>query len=1017
MKNNLSLKYCLFVSLSVMLLMGCTDTLSLAEGQPEMRDGIQFHVTTQEMGDLMIGVGSIRSAQAVSNASRSADAFTSRPMTGDNPYGLNLHRMPLPYVGIHSKAVHSGSSMSSNPDMRASVDDIVKSDGTNFHDSLSIWGYTDQGVVLFNQTLLKQIQNWRSAVLWPYNKTSSSPNLTMRFYAIAPSVENLNFSVVEPETPSYDTAPIFKLTLPESVAAMRDVLYGESEIISVQAGPNGSITDDPEQENIGQDNKRIPLTFSHIMTAIRFAQGSTFPAGVTIKSIKLKNIYTTGVFKPKDEDKYTGTMGEWTINEDNRGKYELTNLSNNISGVNTYIDGQQVMFMIPHELTEEDAELEVVLTAPQRFETDNDGNYQLDENGNRKPDSGSQTRQHTVSCKLTGDIWKKGYTVTYRLTIGELEDGYYLMAESPEPFEHSTQKQKGTFTVHSYRSYYDYSDNPLGEENDSHGVGWEIVGYDDENEDEDGKFEENKPDWLTITTNNDKGGSNTSVDFTLDEAKYSYYYETKFKYKTDNNITKLKHSEVLAANSRAENVNLSENAEKETANCYIVNCEGTYRFSLVYGNKKEDGDEPAGIVDHKGNIISYSKIKDQLEHKYPDKYSWSSDRLRAHIIWQDVEGLASTNTNETNDILPESNLLQFTINKATPGNAVIALQALPKEIEGDKTTANDGDWETLWTWHIWMTDEVNPDGSNAIPLENYDNKETKILPVNLGWKPDKDEFGVYEPREVWVKIQQTESNKKKQATAVICIKQHARQNLITGTSTIYQWGRPTALPMTLYSDGTNTKKRNIYDGDNNLISENFTLQNASELPSGYHIAKTYNMFRWDDTTEGKSVWFDKDVTSVPEYWKVGEKTVYDPCPPGFQVPPVEIFTGLSRTGTSSLYGSQLNIYPDVDGQKSASENDGGYFYIRKFVSEQDMEVNRYYPLVYFPVTGEWKDGGKSRGEYGLYWCADHDSQDKTNASILWIRPEWSYPGMDGPVIQFGRTIPYSSAQPIRPMAR
>ena len=985
------------------MLTGCADDLFLAGGEKnEPGNSLQFDVSAHEMGDLMIGIGSTRAANS------EADVFAARDMEGDNPYGLSLHRMPLPYVGIHSKAVHAVS----GSETRASVDEIVKSDGSNFHDSLSIWGYARTVNFtckdLFSNeegTLLKRIQNWRSSVLWPYDNTADDPNYMMRFYAIAPSVENLNFSVEKQREgiedykgPSYQYAPIFTLTLPESVADMRDVLYGESDEISIKAGPGGSVTEDPKQDNIGADNKNVPLRFSHIMTAIRFAQGGTFPANVTIKSIKLNGIYASGVYDPNSKDAHTETMGVWKIIDDKlKYSYELTNLSTNTSGTNTYIDGNQVMFMIPHVLSE-NAKLEVELTAPEQFKTDKSGNYELDENGNRVPD-GTGTKTHIVSCELQGDVWKKGYTVTYRLTIGRLEDGYYLMAEAPEALEHNSEdNMSGSFTVHSYHSYYDYSENPLGTENTSHAVNWKIVGYDANNKD--GKFEDGKPDWLTIKADEVKGdsiyegGNNTNVEFELDAAKYSNYYADENRFKYSKTVTKLTHSGNLDI-TQENTVDLSNGAE-ETANCYIVNRKGKYTFPLVYGNKSADGDEPAGIVDHKGDIISYRSIQDQMKKVH----GWENYELQAIVIWQDVEDLIVT-SGVLKSGYGNLGAIQFYVNtemKATPANAVIALQACRLDKDGNYN--NEKVWETLWTWHIWMTDEA----CSTDTLENYDGKKNRILPVNLGWVPDKDkdEYGVYEPRKVYVKIQQERIDGKNGATAVICIEQHARQDLITGTSTIYQWGRPTALQMKNYA----------------MKSAPHDLESA-----GYHITNPDKMYVWDQTTEGQSVWFNAEFVSVPEYWSTGKKTVYDPCPPGFQVPSVDIFTGMARRGSTAYYGSQLNIYPDVevDGAYtavSASSDAGGYFYTQKFISEQYMDDYRYeIPLVYFPVTGEWRGGAKNKPEYGLYWCSDNASKDKINASTLWIRPDWKYIGTDiYPAIQFGRAIQYSSALPIRPTA-
>ena len=172
----------------------------------------------------------------------------------------------------------------------------------------------------------------------------------------------------------------------------------------------------------------------------------------------------------------------------------------------------------------------------------------------------------------------------------------------------------------------------------------------------------------------------------------------------------------------------------------------------------------------------------------------------------------------------EGNYITFTVANPAPCNAVIALKGYKATVttttkykagaSDDVTTTRivSATPDILWTWHIWVTDEVYPNsasdveasypsyanGSKLVALKNADGTNTGIslLPVNLGWVPADDSFGKVEQRNIWVEIAQTQPSGDKQKIH-LCIHQDAVQELITGTSTVYQWGRPTALPTVL----------------------------------------------------------------------------------------------------------------------------------------------------------------------------------------------------------------------------
>ena len=385
--------------------------------------------------------------------------------------------------------------------------------------------------------------------------------------------------------------------------------------------------------------------------------------------------------------------------------------------------------------------------------------------------------------------------------------------------------------------------------------------------------------------------------------------------------------------------------------------------------------------------------------------------------------------------------MSFEIGVSKPGNAVLALKARKKityytkvgeEYTLDATQGSSGygvenTWETLWTWHIWMTDEVYKNVGNAgggssydsqylnydetntatphiVTLLNTSNAEVaKILPVNLGWVPDEMDFGFYSPREGWVELKQEDSNK----TIRVKITQHARQPLVTGTGTFYQWGRPTPFPAVRNIAGA---ARTIYDIENNDISDQFVL--AAATNAGDAISEPFKVLQRTprgDPNGPQDSWFD--VTSSDyntALWNTGSKTVYDPCPRGFRMPAASVFYGLTQTKTTVLdVKEKLNMYPEVNGQKNGERSKGGYFYVKEYTDASNPA--RYDQMVYMPATGQFH-GNKSVGNKlnaasgsqldnanGIYWTADYfntsgaaTEKAKRQACGLWITPEQSF---------------------------
>lgn len=1044
------------------LLLSCVMTACvdmLEEGfRPADANEVGFKMLVSEQKDMTIGVGGTRGGtaaggQGTRQQQSEANHFLTRQLDGE-AYGLNVVRMSLPLMGIHPGTVTSELSQYSESSLtRSAWADRVTSAET-FHDSLTVWGYTrDAATTIFDKTLVQRVTNWRTSGHWPFGETGP-----MRFYAVSPSMESINISVADAD---YSTPPVLTYTLPEKAQDMCDLLYGESGDIDIPSFGT-------KESHEGKEDKMVNLQFQHILTAVRFAQGN-IPAGITVKSVSIKNVNTRATFVPSAPDNMTDTQGTWSGYGNDNGEYTMWANFDGTGASNTYIN-DSVFFMLP-QIVQSGVELEVVIECTPKY------SYSTDGSSAPTPYTGDEKQTHTLKCSLAGDVWKKGYTVTYLLTIGEVADGYYFLAGGLAESAHSDVIETHNFTLHSFRQYVD-KETDLNVT--THGANWKVVGYYSDascTTPFDNSNAANIPSWLP-------SGVTGINSLTLGEFVGSYNGTASYNLAAQTPTKGDNHRDVLDGNASVSDMDLSlyysnniSRGSQQTANCYIINRKGSYKFPIVYGNRKNEDPVDARFVDHLGAVISEREIKAQIKAKNPPadtyvsidathqkrtEYTWNvttgaSDpiSLRAVLVWQDVNGMLS-GINATEDYI------QFTQNSSYPGNAVIALQArkvtkYEKSTDGSNWSLDDtkgssdkagydvGEWETLWTWHIWMTDEVYAnEGTNGsysktkdemylnwnatnknhlVALKNWGTNGTDgvtkdILPVNLGWVPEKMDFVYYSPREVYVKLQQLEPAEGG-ATAVVHIVQHAKQPLVRGTGTFYQWGRPTALPGHNYTDDPGKTVRTIYR--NADVFPDFTVENITNTYDA--IAQPTKLFRIEGTLTNWS-------SANADYWG-SSKTVYDPCPPGFQVPDWEIFTGFSVTGKTAGKANdakKLNMWDDAGGNFY-----GGYFYVDPHVGTAiDYHIpaaDRYKQTVYMPATGQYQ-ATKGAGSV-IYsstspnnnfveaspctvWSNERNADDK-HAHVLNLYPDFTRGNDNKPAVELPRSLNLSTACGIRPV--
>lgn len=213
-------------------------------------------------------------------------------------------------------------------------------------------------------------------------------NRTLQFFAWAPA--NAAFTA----TPGSPESTTFEYEVPALATDQKDIVVA---------------TTDPY---VGNYEQQVPLTFKHILTAVKFETGSQMQPG-TIKSVALKGVKKSGTYKAFP----TGSTGEgtWTLN-DATADYtqELNKTTTGTETNGTPVTAEEGTFMMLPQTLPDGAEVEVVFQ------------------------DGTSGQERTMSASIAGTQWPQGKTVTYKLSITpeyelefisepELQDAHYII--------------------------------------------------------------------------------------------------------------------------------------------------------------------------------------------------------------------------------------------------------------------------------------------------------------------------------------------------------------------------------------------------------------------------------------------------------------------------------------------------------------------------------------------------------------------------------------------------------------
>ena len=406
-----------------------------------------------------------------------------------------------------------------------------------------------------------------------------------------------------------------------------------------------------------------------------------------------------------------------------------------------------------------------------------------------------------------------------------------------------------------------------------------------------------------------------------------------------------------------------------TANCYVISAPGTYKIPLVYGNAVKDGAVNTNSYTYGGSATSnvFSPLfYDHFGGLAGPGLKDREDPVSGELLWSDINDDVVTNLNVDNTD-GDYGYLTFEVpaaNLTEHGNAVVAVR-------------NSGGL-IMWSWHLWFT---TPDALETITCTNKEGETFDFTEENLGFKYSKWEGSAFDSdRTATITIRQkayseaTEGDEPKTLTFTVTQKAGRDAEF---SSLFYQVGRKDPFP-----DSANDKE--IFKVSA-LQAANYQL--SIKNPTTLYYYSTGGT-QWYSQGSYRNAWSANNPNESPAVGDAVVKTIYDPCPVGFCMPPYDAFSGFfpsvtrSQTdmGNTSLIlpastDNEYNYRTWVNASKLAESSDQGWWlhsYGKEGANQEERFASRE---IFFPITGAIARSQPGLTltiqdlRYGRYWCA------------------------------------------------
>ena len=760
-------------------------------------------------------------------------------------------------------------------------------------------------------------------ILWP------NENKFVHFFAYAPYSTELNakMSIVNGQAPK-----IVDFTVNADYSAQEDLLVANDvapDAIPYVVG--------------GTDVLPHQLTFNHALAAIRFKVLKKVGKTIAINEVRIKNVYNKGTYNYGTES--------WE-NQSGSESFTLTNPvleTSSRTGEDDYLyfEEEYTLMMIPASQPSS-AVIEVDATV-----------------------NGAARR---YSLNISTHTWSQGCYLTYTIDCSEgIAPGYtyYFAATNP------TFTVDGGVSDNAKVTSYKY---PNGNESAKEPVGWVVEGYYSTQSGAANKtFADRLRKGLNGTFVSDLNPVQGSGSATGEALTIRYPAAVPSSVTTEDpgatyNQTIANTAKKELSGGKAYNLSNPEapysDVVKNTANTYIINGAGHYRFPIVMGNGVKDGtlnptayNQP-GFVDYYNNAITTPYLRG----------TGTQTPTSAVLIWSDIANMIDvvnpnapvhglTNADITNYYLKPDASLGATngITSTGSGDNIVYWVNFHVPTATKQGVAHIGVRDAsgiyMWSWLIWLTDYKLGEGDIAVaPLVNSQDESQgrlsiKLMPRNLGWV----EEGVIKTTQytaatpLYVRLEQSETRDVK--VVALTRAGTTKRDITLGHLPFYQWGRVTPIRPT-FADAypafvDNALKGGFYPI---LISSPFQSNLGFALRSvqNFLIASTGTTWIPHSSHPFYNLWNANATafSSMATYTDIKvAKTIYDPCPVGYTVPRQNAFSAF-KIGYGTIEGATGNVNAKANGTN---------FYDAKWVLYTNWRENTSDTptgnTIEFPLTG------------------------------------------------------------------
>lgn len=747
----------------------------------------------------------------------------------------------------------------------------------------------------------KEVWNTTPVYYWPGN------DRTLCFHAFAPLAAKDSLKNLETRNSELE----FDYTVPNSTDST-DAEHQPDLMFALKECSKATSTDG-----------KAPLNFRHALSAVKFAIRDV--VGGTVKSISIKGVAGKGhcVYKGPEATGDKDTFA-WTGNTNHDCVYtqkfdyetgenyvgDLTDDSKDIV-LNDKMP-EKTFMLIPQDISG-DAEIEITFVRA------------------------SDSKEFKLSGKIRDNSvtrWEPGKEYTYTVSTSSSNWTYYFIVTGCEQEENDDDPGKGKFKG--------AKDKIVVNQTVTEGAYYQVTSYRERANDK--KMQE--PVAWTATASD----GTTQIPSALNEFKDYYNNESlvidsakwmpKNVYKGNGSVSATKYDVSFypqmvgttwkgdwemrkRSQIRTEGNPLDLSyanggtSQMNTANCYVVNTAGYYKFPLVYGNAITRGATYSKSYSNSlGSYSSYRALQRFKDYKGNNiTQPGISGAASAMLVWQDAYNLISDVKLNKATGTGGYDYVSFKVGKENlqQGNAILAIK--------------DNAGKIIWSWHIWITEHWTAEGepklgTGNVVIPNYEAGKRSFTagPYNLGWCDPKNVW--YLKRTGTMKFTQAKSNKQESLNV------EQREKVIEywiGNNTYYQFGRKD--PIVGFKNSSSVVKYNFGNMPYGIQSQPVSIKDGIQNPNVLYVGGSdkdihtapsvlydnwinsnnenfYNLWNNNAITtpltlpaEGDNITTsytkNKDI-SISDYFYNGIKTVYDPSPAGYMVPPPGFFRKITN---------------------------------------------------------------------------------------------------------------------------